>query len=297
MPMGIAGYRPVEQIVCVGETLWDVLTDGEYLGGAPLNVAAHATRLGMRGRLISRVGRDARGARAREELARVGLDTQLLQTDEDLPTGIAVATVDEAGTASYHFPEPSAWDRIAATDDAISAATGAIVVFGTLAQRSERNRETLARVLAVARWRVFDANLREPHIDRQVSIHSLRHADFVKVNEDEVRLFCSWLGIAPTAERLWAHLATDFGLRTLCVTEGVRGARLWHHGATLRVPAVSVKVADTIGAGDAFLAMLITQLATGTDAAVAMRRASHLAAYVASQHGALPQYTADTFLR
>ncbi|MBS0395804.1 MAG: carbohydrate kinase, partial [Proteobacteria bacterium] len=78
-------------VVCVGETLWDVLPHGEFLGGAPLNVAAHLARLGLDARLLSRVGDDARGRAARARAAALGVDVSLLQVDARRPTGIAEA--------------------------------------------------------------------------------------------------------------------------------------------------------------------------------------------------------------
>ena len=53
-------------ILCAGETLWDVLPAGEFIGGAPFNVAAHCARLGARALLVSRLGKDERGRRALE---------------------------------------------------------------------------------------------------------------------------------------------------------------------------------------------------------------------------------------
>ena len=95
-------------LLCVGEMLWDVLPDGEYLGGAPLNVAVHAARLGFDARLVSRVGDDERGHRALEAIAALGIDPALVQRDVRYPTGIATARLDASGSAGYAFPTPAA---------------------------------------------------------------------------------------------------------------------------------------------------------------------------------------------
>jgi fructokinase len=282
-------------LICVGETLWDVLPQGEFLGGAPLNVAAHARRLGVHSGIISRVGADARGQRALAEIRRRDMDVALVQVDPSLPTGIAAATLDATGSARYAFPGPCAWDAIEANDAAMAACRGAGVVYGTLAQRSAASAAALTRMLGVASWRVFDANLRAPHGDRDVAIGSLRQADFVKLNEHEVREFAGWLGTPAAPEVLAEALRADFGIRSLCVTEGARGARLWHEGVSVEEPAHRTQVVDTIGAGDAFLAMLVTELLRGAAPADAMRRAARLAAFVASRHGALPEYDAVEF--
>jgi fructokinase len=282
-------------VVCVGETLWDVLPRGEYLGGAPLNVAAHLVRLGIDARLVSRVGEDRRGREALARIGALGLDTSLVQLDPVRPTGIAEAVLDASGSASYRFPAPAAWDALEATEAALAAASGGTVVFGTLAQRSSTSALAIDRLLAVALWKVFDANLRAPHDDREIALSSLARADFVKVNDEEVSVFAQWLAIEPTPEALWRHVATGGSARSLCVTEGPRGARLWHAGRYVEQPARPARVVDTIGAGDSFLAMLLAELLRGAAPETAMARAARLAAFVASQSGATPDYEPARF--
>jgi fructokinase len=286
---------PAARLICVGETLWDILPQGEFLGGAPLNVAAHAVRLGLDARLVSRIGADDRGHRARAEIERRGISTALLQTDPRLPTGIAETALDGGGCATYRFPAPCAWDAIEATSAARAAAQGATLVYGTLAQREAASAATVRALLDVAGWRVFDANLRAPHDARDTALEALGRADFVKLNGDEVTAFAEWLGVAPAVEVLRALLRADFGIRSLCVTEGARGAHLWHDDVVITQPAHPTRIADTIGAGDAFLAMLVTELLCGSAPAAAMRRSARLASFVASQPGAFPDYEAAPF--
>ncbi len=286
---------PASRLICFGETLWDVLPQCEFLGGAPLNVASHAAHLGLDARLVSRVGADNRGHRALAEIERRGVSTALVQVDPTLPTGIAEATLDAGGSANYRFPAPCAWDALEATAAAVDAARCAPIVYGTLAQRSATSAAALRTLLGIAGWRVFDANLRAPHDGREAALAGLEHAEFVKLNLHEVHAFAGWLGTAPTPAALRGALLADFGIRSLCITEGERGARLWHEGVVLEQPALPCEVADTIGAGDSFLAMLVTELLGGSDPAAAMRRATRLASFVASRTGALPDYDAARF--
>ena len=138
-------------VLCVGETLWDVLPTGEFLGGAPLNVAAHLVRLGTPAALVSRVGIDLRGHLALERMHELHLDTSYVQTDAQLPTGEARAMLDATGSASYDFLEPAAWDCIDAGEDVLDAARRSrAVVFGTLAQRAPASRSAIDRILGVA---------------------------------------------------------------------------------------------------------------------------------------------------
>ena len=284
-------------VLCVGETLWDVLPTGEFLGGAPLNVAAHLVRLGTPASLVSRVGVDLRGHLALERMNELHLDTSHVQTDAQLPTGEARAVLDATGSASYAFLEPAAWDRIEAGEAVLDAVRRSrAVVFGTLAQRSPASRSAIDRVLGAAEWRVLDVNLRAPHADRDVAMRSLERADFVKLNEHELVDFARWLGIEPAPEQLQELLTLEFGTTTLCITRGAEGAVLWHEGRWTRQAAFATAVVDTIGAGDAFLAMLLSELLAGRAASLAMERAARLAAYVASRPGAVPAYDAGQFL-
>lgn len=278
--------------------LWDVLPAGEFLGGAPLNVAAHLARLGVQARLVSRVGDDPRGRAALARATELGVDVAGVQRDATRPTGTAEAVLDSDGTAAYRFPAPAAWDAIEADTQALAlAAAAGAVVYGTLAQRAAPSAAAIQRLVGVARWRVFDANLRAPHVDAAIALRALERADFVKLNEDEVHRYAAWLGVPAEPAALQRALAARYGTGSLCVTEGARGARLWHAGRYVEQPAVAIEVVDTIGAGDAFLAMLLAELLGGSDVAAAMQRAARLAAFVASQRGATPAYDAAALRR
>jgi len=145
---------PTVTVLCVGEMLWDVLPRGEFIGGAPLNVASHCARLGARALLVARLGKDERGRRALEQAKANGVDLSLLQIDPTLPTGEARAVLDATGSASYQFLSPAAWDALTATPAGLAAAASAdAFIFGTLGQRDPRAREAIGQLARVARWR------------------------------------------------------------------------------------------------------------------------------------------------
>ncbi len=283
-------------ILCAGEALWDVLPGGEFIGGAPFNVAGHAARLGARSQLAARLGQDARGRRAFAAAQALGIDTSLMQADPLLPTGEARAVLDATGSAHYEFLSPAAWDALELTPQLLAAAAQCdAFVFGTLGQRSARSRIAITQLAATARYCVFDPNLRAPHISREWCEAGLRSATLVKLNEDECRSFAQWFGCEATAEALWATLSERFNISALCITLGAAGSRLNWQGRWYRQAAMPAQIADTVGAGDAFLAMLVCELLGGEDAAAALYRASRLAAHVASQPGAVPDYDPEIF--
>jgi len=283
-------------ILCAGEALWDVLPRGEFIGGAPFNVAGHAARLGARALLAARIGNDERGRRALGIARELGIDTSLVQTDAALPTGEARAALDASGSARYEFLSPAAWDALAATPELLAAASGCdAFVYGTLGQRDARAHATIAQLASAARWRVFDPNLRAPHINRDLCEAGMRGAALVKINEDECRLFAQWYGSECTAAALWDALAPRFAIAALCVTLGAAGSQLRWQGRWYYQPALPTQVADTVGAGDSFLAMLVCELLRGSDAPTALVRAGRLASFVASQPGAVPAYDGAQF--
>jgi fructokinase len=283
-------------VACFGEILWDVLPHGTFLGGAPLNVAAHLARLGCRTELISRLGPDTRGldAYARVRDLRVGM--RLLQQDFALPTGEARAVLAADGSASYEFETPAAWDAIEFRDELRQQLPAArALVFGTLAQRDARSREALRQCIGLADFRVFDVNLRLPHHDAGITRASLRDADFVKLNEEECAIVGKWLDTSAEPDALRARIEQLRVARAahplqLCITRGSEGALLWADGQWHSQPAFPVTVVDTVGAGDAFLAVLLAQRLRGIEPSLALKRAAALGGFVASRAGAVPDY-------
>ena len=283
----------VADVVCVGEVLWDSLPDGLFLGGAPFNVAAHLAALGVRSSIVTRVGDDRLGEEARGRAALAGVDTTCIQVDPELPTGFVSVTVDDEGLASYDIVQPAAWDAISPEDAALEhAAAASVLVFGTLAQRSERSRHTIRRLCELPVLRVLDVNRRPPFDDLTIMEESLRLADVVKCNAVEMERIAGWLGLDGSREDAVRTFAERFGCETVCVTRGQRGADLLHRGEWAAHPGFRITTVDSVGAGDAFLAALLAALLEEAPAAEMLGRANLLGAFVASRPGALPRHDA-----
>jgi len=276
-----------QTIACVGELLWDVLPDGRTLGGAPANVAYHLARLGHAATLVTRVGRDELGDAARAELAARGLDVAQMQVDDELPTGAAHVTLDSEGRAAYRFVTPAAFDAIEPP-----ARTPDIVVFGTLAQRDARSAGTIRRLAAAARIGVYDVNLRPPHTSVPAVLASLPSAALVKVSEEEAATLAAALGTSAEHRAFARHLSERYGSQLVCITRGAGGAGLWTGGQWHDAAGIATDKADTVGAGDAFVAALLAGWLEGRAPAEILERANRLGAYVATRRGAMPEYDA-----
>ncbi|MEF8864705.1 MAG: carbohydrate kinase [Salinibacter sp.] len=282
------------EILCVGEVLWDALPDGLFLGGAPFNVASHLQALGRSPVFASRVGHDRLGQEALRRAQIRGLATDPVQVDDALPTGFVQVDTGEPGEPDYDILEPAAWDAIAFTDALAQHAHHAeALVYGSLAQRAPTSRQTIQRLCEAVGLRVFDVNLRPPYVDRGVIEASLRAADVVKLNDAELRRMRAWFGLRDAPEGAMADLADAFGCRAVCVTWGGHGARLWAEGQCWHHSGYAVDVADTVGAGDAFLSAFLAGFLEERTGDALLDLANRLGAYVSSRAGAFPSYNFD----
>ncbi|MEO6527052.1 MAG: carbohydrate kinase [Gemmatimonadaceae bacterium] len=277
------------EVLCVGEVLWDALPGGLFLGGAPFNVACHLRAAGVPVSMVSRVGADRLGDEVLRRAARYGVGVDLIQVDTALPTGFVRVQVDDAGNPGYDILAPSAWDAIETSEGLLSRAGKArAIVFGTLAQRDERSRRTIQRLWDASALMVFDVNLRPPFEDEELVRRSLRRADVVKLSEHELAQIAKWTGLRGTLQETMTAVAETFECSVVCVTRGGDGAALLHDGAFTEHPGFPVEVRDTVGAGDAFLAVLLAGLLNGTPDEALLKHANLVGAYVVTQFGAVP---------
>ena len=273
----------------MGEVLWDALPAGLFLGGAPFNVACHLRAAGVPAAMVSRIGDDRLGEEILRRAALFGVATDLVQIDPLLPTGFVRVSLDGAGVAAYEIIAPAAWDEITLDDALLKRASSArALVFGSLAQRNPITRDTIERLWDSDALMVFDVNLRPPFGHREVVQRSLRRADFVKMSDGELEQLTAWFDLPAGVNEAAAALAEMFTCETVCVTRGERGAGLWHHGTWSEHAGFEVEVEDTVGAGDAFLAVLLAGLLSGGRASAVLEHANLIGAYVATQFGAVP---------
>lgn len=290
------GARP--SLLCFGEILWDFLPAGLFPGGAPFNVAYHLHRQGAEVTVISAVGRDVLGAELRRRVAGWGLDPAGIAEVAGLPTGYVRATISARGDATYEIVTDVAWDRIplpAVVLDRTHSARG--LIFGSLALRSPSNRQALKELLgALPRdaWRVFDVNLRAPFDDPALVLQLAAGATLLKLNATEAARLADDAAESPGREEADARtLESRTGCPLVCITAGERGAGLLQEGKWYWEQGRPVTVADTVGAGDAFLAALVLHLLRNPQApAVALTQACRTGEWVTTRHGATPEYPA-----
>jgi fructokinase len=279
-------------ILAIGEVLWDMLPSGRQLGGAPANFACHARALGAEARLVTRIGSDDLGREILERLARQGLPTDTVEVDPEAPTGTVAVELAPDGQPRFTIVEDVAWDRIEAGFAAFSAAASAdAVCFGSLAQRHRISRDAIRSIVTTARagaLRVFDVNIRPPFQSRDVITVSLEMAGVLKLNDQELPMLAAMFGLDGGGRAQMEGLARRFDLSLVALTRGAAGSLMYHSGDWSDHPGEPAKVCDTVGAGDAFTAVLTVGLLEGWPLDEINRRANRVAAYVCSQPGATP---------
>ena len=292
-------------IVGLGELLWDLLPEGKKPGGAPANFAYHARALGDEGLPVSRIGADPLGQELGQRLAALGLPGEHVQVDPRRPTGTVHVAIDSRGVPTFTITPEVAWDYLAWDPSlAALAARADAVCFGSLAQRSPVSRATIRSFLSATRpgcLRVFDVNLRQSWYSPEILRDSLGRSSIVKLNETELPVVLRALGLQVLRrgaaggglEAGCRALREAFGLELVCLTLGPEGSLLCTAGKTLRSPGVRVEVADTVGAGDAFTAVLCHHWLRGTSLERTAESANRYGAWVASQIGPTPAVPAE----
>jgi|SRR5581483_6000350 len=280
------------KVVGIGETLWDLLPAGPQLGGAPANFACHARSLGADASIITRVGNDPRGRTILDVFRQMNIADGGLQIDNEAPTGTVDVTLSGDGIPHFTIHEGVAWDRLEATPQALAATRAAdAICFGTLAQRCPVSRAAIQQLAAAAdsrALRVFDVNLRQSYYSCEVILQSLRLANILKLNEDELGAMAKLFELRGSPKSQVEQLAHDFSLQLVALTRGAAGSALFRDGHWSHCEPRPANIVDTIGAGDAFTAALVMGLLHRLQLEEIHSFADDVARYVCSCAGATP---------
>ncbi len=286
-------------VICFGEVLYDVFPSYRKIGGAPLNVALRLASLGLDAQIISRIGNDALGKELLAFIQKNNVPIDTIQIDEASVTGEVLVQLDEKCSASYTINHPVAWDKIKATDVTKEATKNAdALVYGSLVCRDEISYNSLQELLKIAKYKIFDVNLRAPFYSHELLINLMKQSDFIKFNDDELYEISGNLN-SPfhTLEENILFIARQTNTKSICVTKGSQGAVLYFNEALYFNSGYKIIVADTVGAGDSFLAGLLSQLLVYEQPQKAIDFACALGALVASHEGANPKISNDSIVK
>lgn len=276
-------------VIVYGEVLFDCFPDGSrVLGGAPFNVAWHLQALGDRPLLISRVGDDAPGGEIKQAMLGWGMSMDGLQTDLNHSTGqVAIQLIDDE--PYYDIVPNCAYDFIQPFEH-LHIEPPAMIYHGSLALRNPVAKQSLKL------WRnqnpdvpVFmDVNLRDPWWDKNEVLNDLQSAQWIKLNEDELRcLGFDHHDLYQAMSEMQKHSVAEL----LLVTRGAEGAVLrTGQGEYFEVkPEPNLTLIDTVGAGDAFCACFVHGLLNGRPISELLKQAQDFASKIVSIRGAISQ--------
>ena len=256
-------------VTALGELLIDftmISADGEgyptmaaHPGGAPANFLAALAKYGKRTALLGKVGTDKFGRLLKGTLEGAGIETRGLVSADDVFTTLAFVTLDASGDREFSFSrKPGADTCIRFEELDLSLIDEARAFhFGTLSLTDEPARSTTQQAVAYAKAHgkliTYDPNLRKPlwkNLDeaKEQMLWGLRHADVVKISDEEVEFL---FGLNPQDGA--AHILKEFGVKLVFVTCGPDGCFFMNAQASGQVPGMSgIRVVDTTGAGDIF---------------------------------------------
>jgi len=278
-------------VVIFGEMLWDCLPSGPVPGGAPMNVTLNLHQFGLNSRLISAIGDDTDGHQLIEFLKTFDLPVNLIQINEEHETSTVLVNDDDPENIKYTIVSPVAWDFIqwnTEMEEAVAASDA--FVFGTLGVRNTESLTTLLKLLHHKTLRIFDANFRPPFYDFEIIETLLSFTDILKINEDELGIFADYFDIDSSVKSVCNYLDQHYPMDLICVTQGSKGALIYKSGKIITHEGYKVNVADSIGAGDAFLSGFIKTYLENKPLNQVLDFACKLGAFVASKKGGTPRY-------
>ena len=276
-------------IAGIGELLWDVYPDFKRAGGAPANVVYHISSLGNQGIILSRIGMDDLGMEIEQFLWNHKVDTNYLQKDIRHSTGTVVVEIKD-NEPNYRITENVAWDYLELTPEWTELARNLDAVnFGILAQRNPASEATIQKFLAKipsSTLKILDVNLRKPFYNKEILLKSIKHANVIKMNEEEYHILGEIFDVA----KLENWLFYDQDIAIICLTKGKKGSELILKDRHIKcgTELLDTSEGDSVGAGDAFTAALIHNLLRKTQLETTLRSASVYAAKVAARKGAMP---------
>ena len=277
------------KILSFGEIIWDVYETEKFIGGAPLNLAAHCSKQGGDSFMLSAVGNDNLGKRALEEVKGFNVKTDFISVNQEKETGKCIVTLNKNGVPSYNVLTDVAYDYIK-TPDNIKNLEFDVFCFGTLALRSKKNLETVKSILKNGNIKKIycDINIRPPFFSDGTIIFALENANILKISDEELHFVSESCGLKELKDIAEKHKNLEF----ILLTQGEKGATVYDCknkiAYTENAPKVEVK--STVGAGDSFGATFICEYFKTNDIKKSLKKATEISAFVVSKKEAIPEY-------
>jgi len=284
-------------ILVIGEILFDIFPKSKRLGGAPFNFAYHLKHFGFPVRFISRIGIDDNGSKILDRIKMAGFDPDDIQRDDAHLTGTVQVQLDKHGVPTFDIIPNVAYDYIAYLPETFSKLidSARLLYFGTLSQRTARGFKQIQRFLNQKHpdcTSFYDINLRPGCYSPEVIQASLNNTDILKLNIDELRECKRLLGVDQSDSSFIRHLMAEYFIETVSLTKGSDGSELFtSEGINRAASEPSESLVDTVGAGDAYAAMLAAGTLKKWPPLKTLSMAAAFASRICTIEGALPEST------
>lgn len=284
------------RLLSFGEILWDVYPASRHLGGAPLNLAAHAVLLGCDAWAVSAVGQDAFGKKTCDEVEAFGVHCEYIYRHPQKDTGKCLVTLDENGIPSYNLLTDVAYDYIP-EPNITKKETFDVLAFGTLALREPYNRNTIQAILQkkCCSQIYSDLNIRAPFYSEESILFCLQNATILKVSDEELPIVTTTVFQKEMnfQEAIPCIADTFKQIKLILVTRGEKGACCYDcEKKNLHFcDAEPTEVISTVGAGDSFGATFLASYFRGKSIQECLQTAAKVSAFVVSHKEAIPTET------
>ncbi|MBS3809155.1 MAG: hypothetical protein KGY38_03235 [Desulfobacterales bacterium] len=282
-------------VLVIGEILMDIFPEYRRIGGAPFNFSYHLHQFGMPVKFISRIGNDEPGKEIFDFLRRNEFNTEYIQTDPVHPTGKVMVHPDGRDGHEFEIIQDVAYDHLELPESPAHAAGAGpdLIYFGTLIQRTPQAFRQIQHFLANRGPETkcfYDINLRPGCYSRETVVKSLEQTEILKINHEEISVLKNMLDVDLPEEEFPERLMKEYDISMISLTRGENGSRLITPQSrhSISVPEFG-PVVDTVGAGDAYAAVLALGCLNDWPPQSILSAATEFSARVCQIQGAIPE--------
>lgn len=259
-----------KKVIALGELLIDftengVSSQGNPLleanpGGAPCNVLAMLTKLGVSAAFIGKIGKDQFGSLLRQRIQEIGIDDTYLYEDQYIHTTLAFVHTYEDGDRDFSFYRNPGADMMLRTSEIPQdfIKTADLFHFGTLSMTHDEVREATKKAVEIAKNAgcliSFDPNLRPPlwenlELAKEQTAYGLENCDILKISDNEIQWFT---GQADYDEGI-KYIQERYHIPLIVLSMGKEGSRAYYEDKRVEEkPFIQKETIETTGAGDTF---------------------------------------------
>lgn len=280
------------KVTAIGEILYDVYPDKKRLGGAPFNFIYHIWKILGKANFVSNVGNDENGSEMLSFLNSIRFNTKHIYIDKKYPTGTVKVRINDDRTPQFTISPECSYDYITLNDADINLIENEtdVLYFGTLSTRSEISRNTIQSLFGKPDIKYFcDLNLRHNFYTKALIEKTLLTCNVLKINQDELDKLKQFFVIQQFNNRAIEQLIKEFDIDLIGLTLGENGAELYTKSETNHYKTEVINLVDTLGAGDAFAAILCLGYLNKMPIAEINKLSNEFAAEICIINGALPE--------